>query len=66
MEMAERLFHVSEQANIGRFDPRPSEFASVPVVWAIDDARLRNYLVPRDCPRVTFYAGPRPPATPLA
>lgn len=26
-------------------------------MWAIDDERLRNYLVPRDCPRVTFYAG---------
>jgi hypothetical protein len=29
------------------------------LVWAIDDARLRNYLVPRDCPRVTFSSGPR-------
>ena len=28
-----------------------------PVVWAIDADRLRNYLVPRDCPRVTYYAG---------
>jgi len=26
-------------------------------VWAIDAARLRNYLVPRGCPRVTYYAG---------
>jgi hypothetical protein len=26
-------------------------------VWAIDADRLRNYLVPRECPRVTFYAG---------
>jgi hypothetical protein len=25
-----------------------------PVVWALDDQRLRNYLVPRDCPRVTY------------
>jgi hypothetical protein len=23
-------------------------------VWAIDDEHLRNYLVPRDCPRVTY------------
>ena len=28
-------------------------------MWAIDAEHLRNYLVPRDCPRVTFYAGPR-------
>ena len=28
-----------------------------PVVWAIDADRLRNYLVPRECPRVTYYAG---------
>ena len=28
------------------------------LVWAIDDEPLRNYLVPRECPRVTFYGGP--------
>lgn len=28
------------------------------MVWAIDAERLRNYLLPRDCPRVTCYAGP--------
>ncbi len=26
------------------------------LVWAIDTAHLHNYLLPRDCPRVTFYA----------
>lgn len=26
-------------------------------MWAVNAARLRNYLVPRECPRVTFYAG---------
>jgi hypothetical protein len=51
------LFHVSEERGITRFEPRPSEFSSGPVVWAIDDEHLRNYLVPRDCPRVTYYAG---------
>ena len=30
----------------------------MPVVWAIDGERLRNYLMPRECPRVTYYAGP--------
>jgi uncharacterized protein DUF6886 len=52
------LFHISDEPAIERFDPRPSDYTSEPVVWAIDTGRLRNYLVPRDCPRVTFYAGP--------
>jgi hypothetical protein len=51
------LFHVSEESGIERFEPRQSEYVSEPVVWAIEAARLHNYLVPRDCPRVTFYAG---------
>ena len=51
------LFHVSEQPSIERFEPRASEYTSEPVVWAIDADRLRNYLVPRECPRVTYYAG---------
>jgi hypothetical protein len=51
------LFHVSEESSIERFEPRPSQYADEPVVWAIDADRLRNYLLPRDCPRVTYYAG---------
>jgi hypothetical protein len=51
------LFHVSEQAGIERFEPRASAYTREPVVWAIDGERLANYLLPRDCPRVTFYAG---------
>ncbi len=51
------LFHVSEQSGIERFEPRPSQYANDPVVWAISEERLHNYLVPRDCPRVTYYAG---------
>jgi hypothetical protein len=53
------LFHVSEQAGIELFDPRWSELAGQSVVWAIDADRLRNYLLPRECPRVTYYAGPQ-------
>ena len=53
------LFHVSEQAGIDRFDPRWSEIAGRNVVWAIDPDHLRNYLLPRECPRVTYYAGPQ-------
>jgi hypothetical protein len=51
------VYHVSEEPNIGLFEPRRSLTADEPLVWAIDDEHLHNYLVPRDCPRVTFYAG---------
>jgi len=51
------LFHVSEESGIRRFEPRPSEYVGAPVVWAIDASRLPNYLLPRECPRVTYYAG---------
>jgi len=52
------LFHVSEQADIRVFHPRLFRTApdAGPVVWAIDALKLPNYLVPRDCPRVTFGA----------
>ena len=52
------LYHVSQEPGISRFEPRESEYTGAPVVWAIESPRLCNYLVPRDCPRVTFYAGP--------
>lgn len=52
-----RLFHVSERADIGRFEPRrmggPDERA---LVWAVDEPHLVNYLLPRECPRVCFRA----------
>ena len=51
------LFHISEQPGINLFEPRPSQYVQEPVVWAIDADHLRNYLLPRECPRVTFYAG---------
>lgn len=50
------LFHISEEPGIERFEPRASEGGGEHVVWAIDAARLRNYLLPRECPRVTYYA----------
>ncbi|OOQ60257.1 DUF6886 family protein [Mucilaginibacter pedocola] len=56
-----RLFHVSETGGIKLFQPRPSPsyFAAITgdVVFAIADKLLHNYLLPRDCPRVTYYAG---------
>jgi hypothetical protein len=58
-----RLYHVSEQGDIDAFEPRfpptPTASATYPVVWAVDEPRLVNYLVPRECPRVTFYVSPR-------
>jgi hypothetical protein len=56
------LFHVSEDPGIQLFEPRPSPsfFADIKgnVVFAITDRLLHNYLLPRDCPRVTWYATP--------
>ena len=51
------VYHVSEEPDIPVFEPRPVS-SGESFVWAIDDEHLRNYLVPRECPRVTFYAGP--------
>ena len=56
--MNDWLIHVSEEPDIAQFAPRPSRFTDSPVVWAVDEAHLVNYLVPRDCPRVSFYALP--------
>ncbi len=55
-----KLYHVSEEAGIGLFEPRPSpqQYDSIKssVVFAVNDTMLNNYLLPRDCPRVTYYA----------
>lgn len=56
---ATRLFHISEDPNIQVFEPRPSpshfDNLNGNVVFAITEQLLHNYLLPRDCPRVTFY-----------
>jgi len=55
-----RLFHFSEERGIKRFIPRPtiSSHHTIrdSVVWAVAEEGLWTYLVPRQCPRVTFYA----------
>jgi hypothetical protein len=51
------VYHVSEEPGIAVFEPRALDGTGDAVVWAIDDRHLRNYLLPRDCPRVTFSAG---------
>jgi hypothetical protein len=59
LKNSERLFHVSEEPGIAVFEPRPSPsfFAEIKgdVVFAIGERLLHNYLLPRDCPRVTYY-----------
>ena len=58
-----RLFHVSEESRIKVFNPRPVPSPDAGVageaVWAVDEVHLPNYLLPRDCPRVTFAANER-------
>ena len=57
-----KLYHVSDIPDIEVFEPRliPQEGAppDVKLVWAVGERLLHNFLVPRDCPRVTFYVGP--------
>lgn len=54
-----RLFHVSEEKGITVFHPRSPKRQdldpSVPLVWAITEERIVNFLTPRDCPRVCFH-----------
>lgn len=56
--MAPHLFHVSDDPGITLFEPRThATWPDMgPRVWAIEERLLQNYLLPRDCPRVTFYA----------
>lgn len=59
----EKLFHISEEPDIKIFHPRPSpqHYDSIKgdVVFAISDKLIHNYLLPRDCPRVTYYISPQ-------
>ncbi|PTX99460.1 hypothetical protein DB346_16595 [Verrucomicrobia bacterium LW23] len=61
----QRLFHVSDNGGIARFEPRPPPASGAaalgvaePCVWAVDAMHLPHYLLPRDCPRVAFYPLP--------
>ena len=60
--MRPRLFHVSDDAGIATFTPRPVPSPDSGVtglaVWAVAESHLANYLLPRDCPRICFRAGP--------
>jgi hypothetical protein len=61
------LYIISDMPNIKRFEPyltappyrtMPSSSREKDPVGAVDGERLHNYLLPIDCPRVTFYALP--------
>ena len=59
MTATQTLYHVSDEPGITLFEPRESRLRQQEsLVWAIDFDHLPNYLLPRDCPRVTFAAGP--------
>ena len=57
--MPETLSHFSEAPNIEIFRPhRPKgRETEPPCVWAVDAEHAPLYWFPRDCPRVTFWAG---------
>lgn len=54
------LYHVSEEPGIEIFETRPApqvyDQITGFVVFAVSDIMLHNYLLPRDCPRVCYYA----------
>lgn len=56
-----RLFHVSEESDIRIFNPRTPIRVdldkNLPLVWAIEEKCLPNFLTPRDCPRIGYYIG---------
>jgi hypothetical protein len=58
------LLHFSEDPTIKIFRPHVPRTnpAAEPMVWAIDEEHAPLYWFPRDCPRVTFWAGPETPA----
>ena len=59
-----KLFHISEQAGIPCFPPRPADKQTAwpnldkEYVWAISDEMIHNYFFPRNCPRVCWMIGP--------
>lgn len=60
-----RLFHFSDDPNIGIFKPRlvristersiGREWLNEPLVWAIDELHQPMYLFPRECPRILYW-----------
>jgi hypothetical protein len=56
----QQLFHVTDIGALVTMKPRPSppgtDYEGRQWVWAIDEAHLPNYLLPRECPRVCWRA----------
>jgi hypothetical protein len=52
---------VSDDPDIEIFHPHraPTALIDDELVWAIDDDHIPAYWFPRDCPRATFWIGPR-------
>lgn len=54
-----RIYHVSENPNIRVFHPIPAP-VDAPLqgnfTWGIKGDLVQNYLLPRNCPRICFYA----------
>src|SRR5947207_237002 len=57
------VYHFSEEPGIAVFHPRPplARPEVEPLDWAIDADHAPLYWFPRDCPRVTFWAGRETP-----
>jgi hypothetical protein len=57
------LFHVSDEGPFAALHPRPSPLGTPhegrPLVWAVDEDHLAQYLLPRACPRVCWPEGSR-------
>jgi hypothetical protein len=55
------LWHYSEEASLGRFEPHPpaDDPCPQPLVWAVDTRHAPMFWFPRDCPRRYIWAGPR-------
>jgi len=53
------LLHFSEDPNIETFQPHHARGREheEPYVWAIDAEHAPLYWFPRECPRITFWAG---------
>ena len=56
-----KLYHVSEEPDIGVFIPRLPARAdmnqNIALVWALCERTLPNFLTPRNCPRVCYHIG---------
>jgi hypothetical protein len=55
------LWHASEDPSIEIFHPHRAPTAQIDdeLVWAVDDEHVPAYWFPRDCPRATFWIGPK-------